>query len=323
MRDDRDDRRDGDPRRSDDRRTSDDRTGSADRPDSRDRDPERIDERVEELEGRVRELRDELGRPPEGPLGLPRPPTPREVLSFTGEYAIPTAIAMLEANVRALKALQQVIRLLDPERSVVNEERERLQGRAADASRLTLDRLESALEDVETTIRESDLPREDAARDILDDARRINREIRDRVDRERSEVEESRQRERDIDRERGRDEPSEGDDSNDRSGGDDEDLRGATTIELTDESERADGADASEDDDRAEVDVEAELESIKDEMERRNNDSGGVAPTEDDSEDGDAGSDLEDSGAEDADADDSDDAGSEHSDDADATDDDE
>src|SRR6056297_1329289 len=256
MRDDRDDRRDGEERRdAGDRRDAGSRRDRSDRRD--DRDPERLDDRVEELETRVRDLRDELGRPPEGPLGLPRPPTPREVLSFTGEYAIPTAIAMLEANVRALKALQQVIRLLDPERSVVSEERDRLQSRAADASRLTLDRLESALEDVETTIRESDLPREDAARDLLDDARRINREMRDRVDREERTVDEARQRERDINRERwddadrrgddadrraedrGRDDPS-GDDrpaGEERSDGPDAELEGGTTIELTDETD--------------------------------------------------------------------------------------
>ncbi|WP_435178387.1 DUF7547 family protein [Halorussus sp. AFM4] len=258
MRDDPDDRRDGDDPR----------------------DPERLDERVEELEARVRELRTELGRPPEGPLGLPRPPTPREVLSFTGEYAIPTAIAMLEANVRALKALQQVIRLVDPERSVVDEERDRLQSRAADASRVTLKRLESALEDVETTIQESDLPRDDEARSILDDARRINREIRDRSDRERREVDEQRRRERDIDRERGRTDP----DRDDSTG-----LDGGTTIELTDESDREDGAEDDEEadgDDRAEVDVEAELESIKDEMENRRREERSAA---DDADRSDAG----------------------------------
>jgi hypothetical protein len=273
-----------------------------DRRDADDRDAERIDERVEELEARVRELRTELGRPPEGPLGLPRPPTPREVLSFTGEYAIPTAVAMLEANVRALKALQQVIRLLDPERSAVNEERDRLQGRAADASRLTLDRLESALEDVETTIRESDLPREDAARDVLEDARRINREIRDRVESERREVDEARQRERDVDRERARD----GERDADRRDGDgpDADLAGGTTIELTDESEGADGEDGDDPadgtDDRAEVDVEAELESIKDEMERRKNETDDPAPADAGSEDADS----EDAGSEHADSED-------------------
>jgi len=209
----------------------------------------------------VRDLRDELAQPPEGPLGLPRPPTPREVLSFTGEYAIPTAIAVLEANIRALEALEQVIRVLDPERSVVREEGGRLESRAADASRATLDRLESALEDVETTIRENDLPRDDEARDILDDARRINREIRDRIGRERTAADEARERTREIDRERDVDR-----DRTDETG---DDLSGATTIELTDESDDADDETATGDGDEVQVDVEAELRSIKDEMEDR------------------------------------------------------
>ncbi|WP_193570019.1 MULTISPECIES: hypothetical protein [Halorussus] len=275
------------------------------------RDPERLDDRVEELETRVRELRTELGRPPEGPLGLPRPPTPREVLSFTGEYAIPTAIAMLEANVRALKALQQVIRLVDPERSVVDEERDRLQSRAADASRLTLDRLESALEDVETTIRESDLPRDDEARGILDDARRINREIRDRIERERREVDEERRRERDINRERGRTDPERDDSTG---------LDGGTTIELTDESDREDeeedGEQDAADDDSAEVDVEAELESIKDEMENRQREDRSAADDadEDASDETDEAAAGEDAETEGSDADTGDDGGSDDAD---------
>lgn len=240
MKDDRDDRRD---------------------PDRRDR--EELDERVAELEARVRELRDELGEPPRGPLGLPRPPTPGEVLSFTGEYAIPTAIAVLEANVRALQALRQVIRVLDPERSAVGEERDRLENRAADASRATLDRLEDALGDVETVVRESDLPREGEARDILEDARRINRDIRDRVERSRREADETRERERG----RGRDDTDRNDtDRDDADRGRDFEAR-STTIEVTDADE-----DAGEDDDPedlGQVDVDAELRSIKDELESR------------------------------------------------------
>jgi hypothetical protein len=287
---------------SDDRNEPNDRDSAdgPDRDDSRGRDDldsEELDERIAELEARVRELRAELGRPPEGPLGLPRPPTPREVLSFTGEYAIPTAIAVLEANIRALKALQQVARVLDPERSVVAEERDRLESRAAEASRTTLDRLESALEDVETTIREGDLPREEEARSVLEDARRINREIRDRVERERRRADEARERERAADRERPRSERDDRDDG----------LDGGTTIELSDESDaREDDTTASDDgtedaddartDGRAEVDVEAELRSIKDEIaerERSENDGGrGDRPNEP-SADGDENADAE------------------------------
>ncbi|WP_132060762.1 DUF7547 family protein [Halorussus amylolyticus] len=242
------------------------------------RDPEELDERVEELEERVRRLRDELGRPPEGPLGLPRPPSPSEVLSFTGEYAIPTAIAVLEANVRALQALQQVIRVLDPERSVVGEERDRLESRAADASRATLDRLETALEDVENVVRESDLPREGEARDILEDARRINREIRDRVDRSRRDADEARGRERGRGQDRGREQDRDRRDEDARQRGRDGERENesdrddfeerSTTIDLSDPGEdgEADG------DDAVQVDVDAELRSIKDELEHRDDD---------------------------------------------------
>ena len=268
---------------SDDRDDRRDRRDRADRRDRREppRDPEDLDERVAELESHVRELRDELGRPPEGPGGLPRPPTPREVLSFTGEYAIPTAIAVLEANVRALKALQRVVTALDPERSVVGEERDRLESRAADASRATLDRLESALEDVESTIRENDLPREDEARSILDDARRVNREIRDRVDRERRSVDEARERSRASDRDRPREDDNPTSESATRES--DENLDGGTRIQVDDvtgEGRSATSSDENEAGDAAEetgpeVDVEAELRSIKDEL----GDARGATPT--------------------------------------------
>ena len=300
---------------SDDRDDRRDRRDRADRRDRREppRDPEDLDERVAELESHVRELRDELGRPPEGPGGLPRPPTPREVLSFTGEYAIPTAIAVLEANVRALKALQRVVTALDPDRSVVGEERDRLESRAADASRATLDRLESALEDVESTIRENDLPREDEARSILDDARRVNREIRDRVDRERRSVESARQRSRESDRQR----PREDDDrTGERATGEsDRDLDGGTRIRVDDvtgedpSATSPDEADHEAEETGPEVDVEAELRSIKDELD----DARSATPTSEPSDSSDE------SAADDAATGESDDAPEEDADESDGS----
>ena len=53
-----------------------------------------------ELSETLESLRAELQEPPEGPLGLPRPPTPRELLRFTEQYTIPTTIALLEAAIR-------------------------------------------------------------------------------------------------------------------------------------------------------------------------------------------------------------------------------
>ena len=258
--DDRDDRRRG----NDERDGPDRRSGRSD--------DEDLDERIADLEAQLRELRTEMTRPPEGPLGLPRPPTPREVLSFAGEYAIPTAIAVLEANIRALRALQRVVRVLDPEYSHVEEGRDRLQSRAADASRATLDRLDDALGEVETAIREGDLPREPEARDLLEDARRINRDIRERIEQSRQRADEERERARrtdadDRDRDRSRD-----DRRSDRDRG--------TTIELSDPD---DASDEDEEEDRPEVDVDAELRSIKDEIERR--ETADVEPSDDSSSD--------------------------------------
>ncbi len=142
---------------------------------------EDLENRIEELETTLRGLQTELGRPPRGPLGLPRPPTPREVLSFTGEYAIPTLITMLEANVRALKALQQIIRLVDPEYDPTEKARSDLSARAGWASRATLDRLQDTLNDVESALSEGGLPEEPRARRILEDARRLSDDIRDEV----------------------------------------------------------------------------------------------------------------------------------------------
>jgi hypothetical protein len=85
------------------------------------RDGESMDELVTELERTLRELRTEVetegsvppvpGRRPD--RSLPRPPTPRELLRFTETYTIPTVVALLEAAIRALELLAGAIRLLD------------------------------------------------------------------------------------------------------------------------------------------------------------------------------------------------------------------
>ena len=51
------------------------------------------EERIAELETRIEELSAELREPPRGPLGLPRPPTPGELLAFGDDHAIPTTIS--------------------------------------------------------------------------------------------------------------------------------------------------------------------------------------------------------------------------------------
>jgi hypothetical protein len=107
----------------------------------------------------------------------PRPPTPRDLLRFTDEVAIPATILVLETNVRALRLLQRAIRLADGGRASDTETAVR--ERAADISRTTLERLDSALADVQDAI--EGRPTDDDARELLDEARTLRDEIDERL----------------------------------------------------------------------------------------------------------------------------------------------
>ncbi|WP_433630699.1 DUF7547 family protein [Halomicrococcus sp. NG-SE-24] len=255
-----------------------------------------LEERVEELEATLRELRDEFGRPPRGPMGLPRPPTPGELLRFTGEYGIPTAIAVLEANVRALEMLQRVIRLVDPERDTAadaaDQARDELGSRAQRASRATLDRLDAALADLDEALTEGDLPREPTARRLLDEARRLNDDIREEVSAGRERADAGRETTASIDAE-----STESDRADQRLGDD------AVDIAVREESDE----DENGEDDRPEVDVDAELRSIRKELGERDPDG---SEESDDENDEDANRD--------AGGDDGNDTGDRHGDDEDA-----
>lgn len=115
-----------------------------------------LEDAVDELE-RARDV-------PRGPLGVPRPPTPRELRAFASEDAIPATIALLDAHVRALEALQAALRLLDP--TIETE----------DARRDTLARLDAAVTDLRDAARDG-LPENPAARDLLRDARALTDEL--------------------------------------------------------------------------------------------------------------------------------------------------
>ncbi len=152
-----------------------------------------LEERVDELQRSLEALRQEIEpRPPRGPGGLPRPPTPRELVRFADQQAIPTAIAVLEANVPALELLQGALRLADTGR-VAGEEAERTRERAEDLSRRSLDRLDAVLEDLQEATREDTLPPNGEARDILQEARDLREEIAGRIgEAERDSADESR-----------------------------------------------------------------------------------------------------------------------------------
>ncbi|MDR5673464.1 Uncharacterized protein AArcCO_0537 [Halalkaliarchaeum sp. AArc-CO] len=246
------------------------------------RDDEELRELLGELESTLEELRTQL-RAEGRSRGLPRPPTPGELLRFTDRYTIPTVIAMLEATIRSLELLQAVLRLADPNRSGIeaagagHETRDRLSGARTEAS----NQLSSALSQLRTALSEANenLPDEPEARSVIEDARELSREIERKLDGEE-------QREGTG---AGRDSGASGPETNDTS------PSGAVTIDVTGESdERSDSADAqneetepdelegpdgdeeSNGDEEPEVDVDAELESIKRELgdgESRNSDS--------------------------------------------------
>jgi len=195
-------------------------------------DPSRddLDDRLDAIEAAVADLRDEL-RPRRG---VPRSARPRELLRFTDEYAIPAAIAALEANVRALELLRAGIRASDPEPSADDA------GRGADdlaseVGRAPLERLDRALDEVESAIEDSGMPGNREARRLLTDARRLDEEVRGML---------------------------EAGGSGRRAGSD----RGeAVRIEVREEGGGDQGTDADESDDVA-AEVEAELETVKDEV---------------------------------------------------------
>ncbi|MFP4626722.1 MAG: hypothetical protein ACLFNI_09055 [Natronomonas sp.] len=183
---------------------------------------------AEELAATLDELSGELRGAPRGPLGLPRPPTPTEVLRFAEGYAIPTIVAILEANIRVLDMLARVLRVADG-RPLDGSGRDGIER----ASRTTLQKLDGALSDLQTAIEGGEPSNPDVAR-LLDEARSLREEIDDRLPEATAE-------------------PSTMDGTKDRS------THGSASDEDTD----GEAAVASDEDDGIKIDVDAELESIK------------------------------------------------------------
>lgn len=136
-------------------------------------------------------LREELRKPPEGPLGLPRPPKPSELLRFTEQYTIPTVIALLETSIRALELLAAALRVADgrpldgvgrPGRAeggsldaVGRAGRDRL----AETSRETLRRLDDALAELQSAA--AGEPSNPELRELLGEARDLRAEVDTRL----------------------------------------------------------------------------------------------------------------------------------------------
>jgi len=140
-----------------------------------------LEARVSELEAALRDLRAELERPPRpptGPFGLPRPPTPREVAEFTRDAAIPAAIATLEAQIRVLETVQSALRYASPP----DVDRADARDRAESMSRDALSRIDRTLSRLADEIEDGRLPQNEEARELLIDARELTDELRAEVD---------------------------------------------------------------------------------------------------------------------------------------------
>ena len=214
-----------------------------------------LEETLDELVRTLAALQDELETRHRPRL---RPPTPGELLRFSDEVAIPTLLAILEANVRALEGLQKGIKLVRAEedaRARTGEAVDTTRSRANDLRRTTLSQLDAALVELQRAVGEGTLPSDQGARELIDEAR----ELRDEVDRRL------------------------------RDAGDSIDAResGARTIEIDD---AVDAPDETETDDPpADVDVDAELETLKDQYGPDEEDEDGTADSS--SDDGAAGDD--------------------------------
>lgn len=146
-----------------------------------------------ELSETLEELREELQEPSRGPFGLPRPPSPTELLRFTEQYTIPTVIALLEASIRALELLAAGLRVADgrPLDAARDRSNPRANNRPLDAieragrdrlartSQETLRRLDAALAELQSTA--AGEPSDPELRQLLDEARKLRSEVDERL----------------------------------------------------------------------------------------------------------------------------------------------
>lgn len=146
-----------------------------------DRDRE-LAEATAELSETLEELRGELGGPPEGPLGLPRPPKPSELLRLTEQYTIPATVALLEAAIRSLELLGAALRVADS-RPIEAADRSQVpadgRDRLAATSRETLRRLDDALAELQSAARGD--PSDPDLRGLFEEARTLRAEVDDRL----------------------------------------------------------------------------------------------------------------------------------------------
>ncbi|WP_435332627.1 DUF7547 family protein [Haloarchaeobius sp. TZWWS8] len=221
---------------------------------SESRDDRELAEDAAALARELRELRTELARqrpePPRGPFGVPRPPTPREFVKFADEVAIPATIALLETNIKLLEALQRAIRLAEGGQRA--RERGEAAGKSAHSraeslSRETLGRASDALAELQSVLAGTELPEDETARSILEEARDIRAEIQRQLGASRRE-------------DHSLDEYTRGSESGTRDGSRESGGRDGVSDGHGDEQ---DGGDEGAADEPVEIDVDAELETLR------------------------------------------------------------
>ena len=212
-----------------------------------------------ELAETLEALRTELTEPPEGPLGVPRPPSPRELLRFTEQYTIPTTIALLEAAIRSLELLAAALRVADgrPADAVLDGAELPAGGRdrLATASRETLGRLDDALADLQSAARGE--PSNPELARLLGEARELREEVDDRLS-------------------SAMDEPTRRSEGDGRGHGSETGHGRTDDVGVTtgNETKRTGPADT----DTTEIDVDEELESIKRTVEEDAEEGNGTEP---------------------------------------------
>lgn len=201
---------------------------------------------VRELTRTIDDLREELDGPHSRRRPPLRPPTPRELLRFTDEIALPAVLAVLETSVRALEAFQRSLRLVRTEREARDRTGEAVEAtseRAADLRRTTLSQLDTVLAELQRAASDGGLPADETARDLLKEAR----DLRDDVDSRLRDAADGESQPADA--ETHRPEPE-----------------GGVTIDIDDgplTDDRTEANDADDGRDSA-VDVDAELETLRD-----------------------------------------------------------
>jgi uncharacterized coiled-coil protein SlyX len=126
----------------------------------------------------LRDLTRELQRLQREVDGGPRTPSSGDLSRFTSEVAIPGLILILETNIRVLQLLRRTIRMADGRDPLGNEGGSQVRARAEQLGETTLAKLDDALAELQSSLDGES----DEMDDIVQEARDLQTEIRERLD---------------------------------------------------------------------------------------------------------------------------------------------